>query len=331
MESVSNGKSRARIGTLQTPLMDILRKNEEERKANEHRAIALKASSSGNKVPGFNRIAAKKTRQSIRLRPDQAEWLLQFRDPRQRNIRSEDVARHAELMVSGNWVQDCSPGLAFNRGGYLVQGQHRLTAQVKTGVTLTWFVETGVTDNEIVMAMDQGGRPRTQGQSITLAGETPMGPREEAVIKAALDIEVGARAHIKYSIDQILEARERYGDDIKWALSLPPRLGPSCLCAAFMFVRHRDKGLAQGFVDIFRSAKLLDGIVEDPNHPAVVLARHLNAKDAKYGTTYKREVMSKALYCMMKMSQGDNVIRLRGWDDMGSDRAQSGRNYFVGA
>jgi len=73
-----------------------------------------------------------------------------------RRLRPKDVERYSSDMGNGRWWLT-HQGIAFDDEGNLIDGQHRLMAQIKAGVTLHWLVIRGlphkasaVVDNNIV-------------------------------------------------------------------------------------------------------------------------------------------------------------------------------------
>lgn len=56
-----------------------------------------------------------------------------------RKIRRAVVERYARDMAAGRWNFDGSP-IRFSKGGELIDGQHRLTALIESGVTLPFVV-----------------------------------------------------------------------------------------------------------------------------------------------------------------------------------------------
>lgn len=74
-----------------------------------------------------------------------------------RNPSIMTVRAYARDMESGKWRSDTHQGLGFDDSGVLVDGQHRLMAQVLTGKTLRWWCTYGVS-RDSVATMDVGKR-----------------------------------------------------------------------------------------------------------------------------------------------------------------------------
>lgn len=78
-------------------------------------------------------------RVTMRIGPDQAKALLEKLHPMQRSVTRRAVAEYAETMKAGLWT--LSPhGIVIDSDGRLVDGQHRMMAVVKSGVTCEFDV-----------------------------------------------------------------------------------------------------------------------------------------------------------------------------------------------
>lgn len=78
----------------------------------------------------------------IQVTPAFAAQLLQKNFSTNRNIARSVVARYAREMGQGNWGVGAS--LSFSSEGYLVDGQHRLSAVVKAGIEVPFLITTGI-------------------------------------------------------------------------------------------------------------------------------------------------------------------------------------------
>ncbi len=70
------------------------------------------------------------------------EWL-DNQNGHNRALNPATVQRYVSDMTHGRWVSTGNP-IIFNSEGILLDGQHRLSAQVETGLTVRWLVVTGV-------------------------------------------------------------------------------------------------------------------------------------------------------------------------------------------
>lgn len=91
--------------------------------------------------------------EEIKMTPALATKLLQ-KNTNNRNLSQRRVAAYAAAMTGGQWVPDGSP-IRIGISGLLLDGQHRLAAIVRSGMTIPLLVISGVSD-EAQMTMDTG-------------------------------------------------------------------------------------------------------------------------------------------------------------------------------
>lgn len=94
-----------------------------------------------------------------------ARWLK--RNKRNRPVAQTIVDRYSTDMENGLWAFAADP-IRFDTHGNLIDGQHRLTALSRVGMTLPMLVVRGL-PADAQMVMDQG-RKRTPGQQLGLLG-----------------------------------------------------------------------------------------------------------------------------------------------------------------
>lgn len=104
---------------------------------------------------------------ALQITPEIAETWLQ-RNTHNRNIRPHVVEHYAQDMRAGNWVSN-GETIKFSVEGVLIDGQHRVSAVVASGATVTMLVVTGLA-GEVQDTIDTG-RKRTAGDALTLHGE----------------------------------------------------------------------------------------------------------------------------------------------------------------
>jgi hypothetical protein len=105
--------------------------------------------------------------------PDQARQLLELRPAYQRSVSKKHVARLQAAMTEGRFLENGS-ALCFSREVDLVDGQHRLTAQVQAGVTLDWTV--CIVGDDAFSTIDSGNKSRSLAQiaKIKSSGKTAL-------------------------------------------------------------------------------------------------------------------------------------------------------------
>lgn len=74
-----------------------------------------------------------------RISPERAQWYLDRMAPNQRRLKLTVVRRYAAEMTAGTWAETRDP-IKLNENGELVDGQHRMHAIIRAGVTLTLLV-----------------------------------------------------------------------------------------------------------------------------------------------------------------------------------------------
>lgn len=94
-----------------------------------------------------------------------SEWLAGA--ARNRNVADSTVRRYGADMLAGRWHLN-GQGVIFDANGRLVDGRHRLTAIVATGVTLQMLVVRGAKP-EAFETMDSG-RTRTLANTLAIEG-----------------------------------------------------------------------------------------------------------------------------------------------------------------
>ena len=100
------------------------------------------------------------------ITPDLARLILSHASAN-RPITENHVTKLARDMVNGFWEQTGEP-IKFNEHGKLIDGQHRLHAVVKSGVTIEFVVITGLSVNS-QDTMDSGKR-RSLGDQLSMRG-----------------------------------------------------------------------------------------------------------------------------------------------------------------
>lgn len=95
----------------------------------------------------------------MNITPQMATELLSRRHPYQRLLRATHVDALSDAMVRGTWRWVGDP-IRLDTNGFVIDGQHRLSAVVKSGVTLKNAVVMVVHTKDAILSIDQS-RPRT--------------------------------------------------------------------------------------------------------------------------------------------------------------------------
>jgi len=104
--------------------------------------------------------------QIVDISPEEAARLLEA-NAGNRRLDKSTVERYADAMRRGEWKLS-HQGVAIDRDGNLLDGQHRLAAIVRSGVTVRMAVARQV-DREAFSVLDTGKR-RSAGDTLRLAG-----------------------------------------------------------------------------------------------------------------------------------------------------------------
>lgn len=99
----------------------------------------------------------------INVTPETAAAWLEHNVPNNRPVRAVDVNKFARDMANGNW-RLTHQGIAFNKDGKLIDGQHRLRAVVQSGCTVPMLIWHNLPDN--CLSRIDTGLARTASDSI---------------------------------------------------------------------------------------------------------------------------------------------------------------------
>ena len=166
----------------------------------------------------------------VTITPDvAAEWLEGHVNFRKMNDRKVD--QFAAEMAAGNWRLD-GAAIRFNKGGDLLDGQHRLMACVTAGVSFTTVVIKGV-DESTLPTMDTG-TPRKLSDFLAYKN-VPNAVQVQAVVSLGWRYEhptpSGAPRMIKGTVDEMLAWHDE-APDVQWAVRQANRASKSCRCRA---------------------------------------------------------------------------------------------------
>lgn len=230
-----------------------------------------------------------------------------FYDERARNrvIVRTHVNRLAAAMQRGEW-KVTHQGLAFNKDGKLLDGQHRCQAVIKSGVTIRILVTWNVPD-EAMDVMDTGVT-RKAHQQLQIAGTA-----NANYIQAWANVarRVAQRKSDPITTDELRQYMVENAEAIEWALALP-RKGPlryGYLTGLFVFA------YPMGHPQIAELAeKVESGIGLQSNDPALGIRRLVLETKTRRDA---REIHLKILRCCVaaiKDEDGFNPAKVFGTD-----------------
>ena len=117
------------------------------------------------------------------LTPDEARKLLDKTTFVNRNVRKSSKERYAKMMRDGDWM-DFTSMIVIDSSDNVIDGQHRLLAQIESGETVGYVIERGV-PTVAYQVIDSGVRRRTYDRSA-------MSNREAALASFCVQYDNGA-------------------------------------------------------------------------------------------------------------------------------------------
>lgn len=232
----------------------------------------------------------KPTMKVVEITPDMAAAWLQ-RNPRNRSFSPSRARKYAEVMAEGLWKTTYDP-IRFDDRGILLDGQHRLSAVVESGVTLTALVVTGM-DSEVFDVLDSGAT-RTRADILTVNGVPPRVAR--AVASAAVLVDGYEKAKNIYygqplkkeKIRNFIAQRPALVPSAEYAISFC-RKNPPLSDGCGTFLRYYTASLDRNLSDYFFQS-LYTGANLAPNDMILYL------RDIIYSDRSVIRGMSKATY-----------------------------------
>ena len=81
------------------------------------------------------------------ITPEKAEKILKKNLPYNRKVSDRVVELYARDMKEGRWNEDCPTTISISSKGYLIDGQHRLLAVIRSGVPILFVVAADVSED----------------------------------------------------------------------------------------------------------------------------------------------------------------------------------------
>lgn len=193
--------------------------------------------------------------------PKEAERYLS-RNVHNRPLRSRAVEKFAATMKEGRW-QLTHQGVAMSESNVLLDGQHKLAAILRAGVSVPMFVTTGLPDSTFSV-IDVGTR-RTVSDTLQTAGfpnysNLAAALRVLYIFEQMPDTLMWQGGKTVVSNDVILDMAEKHSEADEWILagmrvSKAIHTPPAAMCGALLIlaqfappkkVHEFAKGLAEG-------------------------------------------------------------------------------------
>jgi hypothetical protein len=247
-----------------------------------------------------------------------------------RPISQDTVNAYARDMVNGVWIPT-HQGIAFNDRDHLIDGQHRLSAIVKSGVTVGVMVTFGLSskiEGSEMTTMDavDRGRTRSVADQLKIQHGLKDGTAIAGICASLGGLCFSARTK-RLSVGQTLDIYRLFETSITWVIDNRPTengLKSVGVLAAFAFAmagfaRNRGSDDPEDIAKLFRSLVTGDGLYQ--SMPLDHLRNFLLSDDAKLlsrGTN--RGVAELVLQALFLQISDEPVDKL--------EPSQDGLNHF---
>ena len=130
----------------------------------QERAADFKDNEVMDAILGAKRINFNGLTEAVHVTPEMAELFLKY-NTKNRRISNSVNLRYAQAMHAGHWKFNGEP-IVFSDKGRLLDGQNRLKALVRSGMTIPMMIIYGI-EEETFRTMDLGSK-RTTGQILQI-------------------------------------------------------------------------------------------------------------------------------------------------------------------
>lgn len=216
------------------------------------------------------------------ITPELAEQYLTKNTNNYRSMSNSVVNAYATDMKTGNWKFN-GDSIKFNKSGILVDGQHRLSAIVKSGVPVQMMVITEIEDD---VATFDIGKIRTANQ-IAKAKNLPSGATNNATIGAVSMLLTWDRKSVtpKQKVIEILSEEPEawsnaYYACVNGANTAICKKAPIVLASYCLFKQNNSYDDICSFFEVVNSGFQICGV---ECSPAIVLRNYI------LGEKYKKE------------------------------------------
>lgn len=238
--------------------------------------------------------------------PEMARLYMQ-RNVHNRPLQANELKKLSRALREGRWQFDGSP-IRFDVDGRLLDGQHRLTAVITTGIPIETLVVRGL-PSSVFTVMDTG-KARSPADVLAMAGVKNYVIMASA-IRTLLALEGGGEPDVvrRVSNDEILEALHRYpglNDSIEIVYPSKHIVGPSIPTAMHYLFAKRDRGLADTFF-----ARFADGSNLGPTEPVFLLRERLLRDRGPNQILKRRFIMAAFIKAWNATRRGRTISLLR--------------------
>lgn len=248
---------------------------------------------------------------------------------RNRAIRKSHVSGLVKSMVGGKWVVNGQP-IIFDDDGFLIDGQHRLTACVESGVPFITYVIRGVSDSRAFTTIDIGKARGAHDMATYMGGLT--GSQAKDVVAASRIVLAYERSD-KLEIINLEGGAKMAGEEVAaYAISLCPLMLECSDLIGSKFAGMAEKSIFVSCAYLFANKNksemihffdmLHEGVFSSQYHPVKVLRDTLLMRDRltrKTNREIRLETMALIVKAWASFRKGKEVRVLR-WCREGSNR-----------
>lgn len=261
---------------------------------------------------------------TVMVNPEKAKLWLQ-KNTKNRKVRQWHIDRLASDMLKGKWILN-GQTVSFSLDGVLLDGQHRLYAVIKSGVTVPMSVSFGVDDPNAFKTYDVNVLKRGVDQVATMMG-IENATHAGAIARRLLHWDkthdktlftIKNKAWDLLTGDEVLEYLQIYCNEIQdmykeMRTTLPFRRcrAGSAFVAALIICSRMDDVTTLMFNDGLKSGAGLES-----DSPVYILREKLIDTPAKRGVIWETEVMALTIKAWNKYCAGKTVKFLR-WRQQG--------------
>ena len=260
-----------------------------------------------NQVEKTTSIKTTPSVQRVAISPTIAlEWLENC-NTNNRRVNEKHVRRLARDMADGKWILTHA-GIAFDRHGKLLDGQHRLWAITEANVTVDMYVWRNV-DPQARIAIDCG-KSRSMADVLNIAGQNgEVSKNQVAVLRAML----GGFSNIpSLTASEMSEVLNQYREAIDFAIenlpAIPAASGINTAVTRAIIARAYysiDHSLLEDFC-----RKLSTGIVTSEDESIFVLLRQQLLALRGSGFPQRMQRYGKTERALIAWLKGENPSRL---------------------
>lgn len=228
---------------------------------------------------------------TMMVTPEMAAAFLAENAKFQRKVRWSVVKTLQEAMVRGEWKLT-HQGIAFDINGKLIDGQHRLLAVQRSGVTVPMSVTSSV-DPETFKVLDIGAR-RNTGDLLNI------GTREAGIVAF-----LGRMAHHRPSSDQGVTIYKKLETNIRDVLDVSGGtrnvFSSSPVQSAAVITLYKEPENKDYILELYRNLNMLNLDLLPPIGAAMV--RQCFAGGAKANDRSRRDIFARSIFTFNKTKE----------------------------